>query len=176
MDEDNGNRSVGFKQTNRNTTCKERYLALTTYEIKDIRHMIGEITYRRRKMRVLLSLFQSTISTAYASLSQRLDLEEARDIAHNWLLLLCLSLLRSQFNELEIRQIKSAYFDRFALFVDDFSPTLLENKKNRTLDDMTEDFCKTYTRFTKRELRKVYLHLHIQDNFFVKDRHTFHGE
>ena len=52
MDEDNGNRFVGFKQTNRNTTCKERYLALTTDEIKDIRHMIGEITYRRRKMHI----------------------------------------------------------------------------------------------------------------------------
>ena len=108
MDENNGNYFVRFKTTNRNTTTKERYLALNTDEIQLIRFMVGEMSHRRRSKRILLSLLQNTITTAYASISQRHHLQDNQHGAQNWLLLLCLSLLRSRLNEYEIRQIKTA--------------------------------------------------------------------
>ena len=176
MDDDDGNYFVRFKTTNRNTTTKERYLALNTDEIQLIRYMVGEMSYRRRSRRILLSLLQNTITTAYASISERQHLQDNQHATQNWLLLLCLSLLRSRFNEYEIRRIKTAYINRFALFVDDFQPGVLEDERNRTIDDMSEDHCKSYTRFKKHELRQLYLHLRIPETFRTANKYSFTGE
>ena len=39
-----------------------------------------------------------------------------------------------------------------------------------------EFFCKTYTKFTKYELRQLYLYLRIPDKFVVRERYSFTGE
>ena len=84
MDEDDGNYFVRFKTTNRNTTTKERYLALDTDEIQLIRFMVGEMSHRRRSKRVVLLLLQNTITTAYALISQRHHLQDNQHGAQNW--------------------------------------------------------------------------------------------
>ena len=56
MDEDDGNHFVRFKTTNRNTTTKERYLALTTDEIQLIRFMVGEMSPVLNKYNMKIAL------------------------------------------------------------------------------------------------------------------------
>ena len=176
MAEDGDNEFIRFKTTNRNTTTKERYLALTTDEIQLIRYMIGEITHCRRHKCAILSLLRTTITSAYASLSQWQHLQQNQNVIQIWLLLLCLSLLRSYWNEDEIRRIKTAYFNELALFVDDFEPTVKDDERNRTIEEMSEDHCKSYTRFKKDELHQLYHHLRTPETFRTPDRHSFTGE
>ena len=102
-----------------NTPTKERYLALTTNEVQEIRYMIGKKSHRHRNICAVLVILQIAIFTAYASLSQRVDLQENQELAYNWLLLLYLILLRSHLSKIEIRRIKSTYFNKFVLSVND---------------------------------------------------------
>ena len=122
MEEEDEDNFVGFRTTQRNTTMKQRYLSLSTDEMNIIRSMIGEISHRRRSVRSLCLLLTSTISLAYSSVIENNNTHYDSEIVHNLLLLICLSLLRLQCNELEIQQIKRAYFERCALFIDDFDP------------------------------------------------------
>ena len=60
--------------------------------------------------------------------------------------------------------------------MDDFEPGVVEDERNRTIDDMSEDHCKSYTRFKKHELRQLYLHLRIPETFRTANRYLFTGE
>ena len=122
MEDEHENTFVGFRTTQRNTTMKQRYLSLSTDELNIIRSMIGKISHCRRSIRSLCLLETITTSLAYASTMQNNNSPCNSKINHSLLLLLCLSLLQMQCNELEIQQIKRAYFDSFALFIDDFDP------------------------------------------------------
>ena len=147
MDEDDGNNFVRFKTTNHNTTTNKRYPALNTDEIQLIRFIADEMPHGSHSKLVLLLLLQNTITTVCTSISQIHHLQIQQRTAQNWLLLLCLSLLISPFNEYEIRQIKTAYFNGFSLFIDDFQPGVVDDERNRTTYNMSDDHCKSYTRF-----------------------------
>ena len=134
MEDENEDTFVGFRTTQRNTTMKQRYLILSIDEMNIIRSVIGEISHHHRSVRSLCLLLTSTISLAYSSVIENNNTACNSEIFHNLLLLLCLSLLRLQCEELEIQQLKRAYFERFALFIDDFDPlsgVILQKKIER---------------------------------------------
>lgn len=100
------------------------------------------------------------------------------DSVHNLIILLCLSMLRLHWNEIEILQIKRAYFDRFALFVDDFDSLsgVVHPKRNRNIALITEDHCQPLTHFTKGELHQLHVYLMIPQTFHLQTRHKYRGE
>ena len=110
--------------------------------------MVGEMSHRRSSKRVCLSLLQTNnITTAYGSFFQRIYLQENWDTAWNLIPALRLSLLRSRFKEYEIGQIKIAYFNKFTLFVDNLNLGGVEDERFWTIDYISEDHYKCYTRF-----------------------------
>jgi hypothetical protein len=48
--------------------------------------------------------------------------------------------------------------------------------KNRSIDEISDEFAYTFTRFTKEQLRILFLHLRIPQVISIPNRHRFTGE
>ena len=160
---------IGVRHTQHNTTFARRDTAISVNESIELRELVEVAD-------TVISL-QSTIhtlSTITLTLAARLRNSPIINVIIK-LYRVILALLALCENELDV--LTQVEVDIRALRPEDRPPLVLHPIKNRTIDELDPTFALALTRFTKEQLRKIYLHLRLPPTIILpRRRYRFSGE
>ena len=168
-DEDDDYEIIGVRRTQHNTSFARRYSSLSVNESIKLRELeeAAETVLSFQHVIHILSTITLTLATrlrAYTSID--IIVEVYRII---------LALLALCDNEMNV--LTEVEVDIRALRSEDRPPLVLHPPKNRTIDELDPAFALGFTRFTKEQLHKLFVHLRLPNTVILpRRRYRFSGE